>query len=104
MAILLFLHLLTPSPDSTANSDWPINRLIGILLLSFLTLDNTNHQIQQQIQISLYTVLLAIVRLGFYYYFFTLFNIHHQYQQQIQIGLNILVAIVRWPYYYFYTC
>src|SRR6218665_1340153 len=35
------------------------------------TLFNTNYQIQQQIQIGLYIVLMASVRLGYYYYFYT---------------------------------
>ncbi|PGH37898.1 MAG: hypothetical protein CRN43_18445, partial [Candidatus Nephrothrix sp. EaCA] len=43
-------------------------RKIGILLL-FFTLFNIHHQIQQQIQIGLYIVLMASVRLGYYYYF-----------------------------------
>src|SRR6218665_150287 len=67
-----FLHFYHPSPDSTANSDKPIHRLIGHrqigILLLFFTLFNIHHQYQQQIQIGLYTVLLGIVILGYYYY------------------------------------
>src|SRR6218665_2188049 len=106
--IIIFYTFLHPSRDSTTNSDRPIHRLNGdrqiVILLLFFTLFNTHHHIQQQIQIDrLYIVLMASVRLGYYYYFLHFFYTHHQIQQQIQIGLYIvLMASVRFWYYYYF--
>src|SRR6218665_2364986 len=89
---------------------------IWIPLLLLFTLVNTHHQIQQQIQIGLYAVLMAVVRLGFYYYL--LQHIHtgpyvvlmsvvklgfYYYYLHFQIGLYaVLMAVVRLGFYYYY--
>src|SRR6218665_2622091 len=73
--LLLFLHFLTPiTRFNNKFRQAYIHRLngqreIGVLLL-FFTPFYTHHQIQQQIQIGLYIVLMAIVRLGYYYYYY----------------------------------
>src|SRR6218665_3301997 len=62
-------YFVRPTFDGRHRSIRRVNdqRKIGILLL-FCTLFNTHHLIQQQIQIGLYIVLMACVRLGYYYY------------------------------------
>src|SRR6218665_1120737 len=63
LLLLQLLPLLLPPPTHPLHG----RRQIWILLL-FFTLINTHNHIQQKIQISGYIVLVAIVRLGYYYY------------------------------------